>query len=147
MSQSSDSLLFYLSYSLSCKTKILSYLLKSHLLSTDTEKIFNNISFSLRKSRKSTLNLLVKGLVYKSSICIRRVTVYQYIKQTIILSIHKRSIYRDVTSGYSKRIGNFIARNIENIRQLFRRGHTLIFLLKLGESFINFIKRANLIKR
>ena len=50
-SQSSDGFLLNLSYTLSCKTKVLANLLKGHLLCTNSKEIFYNIPLPLCKGR------------------------------------------------------------------------------------------------
>ena len=140
-------LLLDLADSLAGETELLAYLLEGHFLSTDTEEVLDDIPLPFGEGGQGALDLLVQGLVYQTAVGVGRVIVDQHVQQAVVLSVHERSVYGNVTAGYAEGVGDLVAGNVENLRQFVGRGHALVVLFELLESLVDLVKGTHLVQR
>ena len=140
-------LLLDLADPLAGEAELLAYLLEGHFLSTDTEEVLDDIPLPLGEGGQGALDLLVQGLIDQTAVGVGRVIVDQHVQQAVVLSVHERSVYGNVTAGYAEGVGDLVAGNVENLRQFVGRGHALVVLFELLESLVDLVKGTHLVQR
>ena len=147
MAQAADRLLLDLAHTLARQVELLADLLERHLRASDAEEVLDDVALTLGQSLQSPIDLRSERLVDQPAVGIGRIGIHQHVKQRVVLTVGKRGIHRNVTSGNPQRIGHLLLGQLQLRGELLGRRSALVFLLEAGESLVDLVERTHLVER
>ena len=131
-----------------CQSLLHGNLLQRALRLVDAIVSLYDSTFARAECLECHVDLCAKRLQYQLLVGSRRVVVHQDIEQRTLLTLGERSIYRYLLVGSSgERLVNLLLWQVDFFRYLVYRRASLVFLFKLIEQSVDFIRSAHLVYR